>query len=209
MSRTDPDPDREAVRWLDGVYTAVDGKPVRMVEQPDLQRLIDRAVERHRSGSFTVADLLEAPLADATGLRPAEIIRRTALARASLPDEQRARRLGLHVVSVASGHALPGAVPPSSCAAAARRAMCWRAEGSNAVRIAAATILGPRIPSTMTSEVSRRCKVTTSRSSKRAAPSSPPPACRIARRARPAEIATTSSASCRDAAGLAPSTSWT
>ena len=94
VSPTPPDPDREAVRWLDGVYTAVDGKPVRMVEQPDLQRLIDRAVEKDRSGSFTVADLLEA-LADATGLRPAEIIRRTALARASLADEQRARRLGL------------------------------------------------------------------------------------------------------------------
>ena len=96
VSRTHPDPDREAVRWLDGVYTAVDGEPVRMVEQPDLQRLIDRAVEEHRSGAFTVADLLEA-LADATGLRPAEIIRRTALARASLADEQRARRLGLHL----------------------------------------------------------------------------------------------------------------
>ena len=94
VSPTQPDPGREAVRWLDGVYTAVDGEPMRMVEQPDLQRLIDGAVERHRSGSLTVADLLEA-LADATGLRPAEVIRRTALARASLDDEQRPRRLGL------------------------------------------------------------------------------------------------------------------
>lgn len=96
VSPTPPDPDREAVRWFDGVYTAVDGEPVRMVEQPDLQRLIDRAAEQHSTGSFTVADLLDA-LAEATGLQPTEIIRRTALARASLADEHRARRLGLHL----------------------------------------------------------------------------------------------------------------
>ena len=90
-----PDPDREAVRWLDGVYAAVDGEPVRIVEQPDLQRLIAAAAERHQAASLTVADMLDA-LADATGVDPAEVIRRTALARTSLDGEQRTRRLGLH-----------------------------------------------------------------------------------------------------------------
>ena len=58
-------------------------------------RLIAAAAERHQAASLTVADMLDA-LADATGVDPAEVIRRTALARTSLDGEQRTRRLGLH-----------------------------------------------------------------------------------------------------------------
>jgi hypothetical protein len=110
---------------------------------------------------------------------------------------------------VASGHALPTVVPPPSPAAVARRESWRRADGSNAVRIAAATSRGPRNPSTVTSaEASLRRSLITSRRSTRTAPSSPPPAWRIARRDRVAETATTSSASCWGAVGPAPSDRW-
>lgn len=68
---------KEAVVWLDGIYTARGGEPVRMVEAPDLQTLIDSAATRRQDGRATLADLLVA-LAEATGQSTSEVVRRAA-----------------------------------------------------------------------------------------------------------------------------------
>lgn len=53
-----PDPEQAAVRWIDGVYTIVDGKPVRMLSQPELQRQVEATIRLHEQGLLPLRDLL-------------------------------------------------------------------------------------------------------------------------------------------------------
>lgn len=70
----EPDPHQAAVRWIDDrVYTVADDRPVAMVAQPDLSRLVDQAVERHADGQPELGDLLHT-LAEATGSQPNQVV---------------------------------------------------------------------------------------------------------------------------------------
>jgi hypothetical protein len=41
----DPDPRLAAVRWLDGTYTVVHGRPVRLIAQPDVLGLVESSLD--------------------------------------------------------------------------------------------------------------------------------------------------------------------
>ncbi len=53
-----PNPEQVAVRWIDGIYTVVDGKPVRMLSQPELQRQVEATIKLHEQGLLALPDLL-------------------------------------------------------------------------------------------------------------------------------------------------------
>lgn len=88
-----PAPWKEAVVWLDGIYTVRDGEPVRLVDQPDLQRLLDEVTDRRTDGPPTLSDVLAA-LAEATGESRQDVVRRTAAAGGD--------RVGAELAAVAS-----------------------------------------------------------------------------------------------------------
>jgi hypothetical protein len=75
-----PDPERAAVVWFDGTYTVDDGRPVRLIATPSLDRLLAQAAERRRDGRLTPGVLIDL-LAETTGSSAVEVADRLAAAR--------------------------------------------------------------------------------------------------------------------------------
>lgn len=48
-----PDPEQEAVRWLDGTYTIADGQPVAMVATPHVREILDAAITLLEAGRLS------------------------------------------------------------------------------------------------------------------------------------------------------------
>jgi hypothetical protein len=87
-----PDPERAAVVWHDGTYTADDGRPVRLVSTASLDRLLAQAAERRRDGRLTPGVLIDL-LAETTGSSVVEVADRLATARrADRTNDRRAAR---------------------------------------------------------------------------------------------------------------------
>jgi hypothetical protein len=84
-----PDPERAAILWSDGTYTIEDGRPVRLTTTPDLDRLLEQAIERRHDGRLTPSVLIEL-VAEATGTDTIEVAERLVAARRTAREADQA-----------------------------------------------------------------------------------------------------------------------
>jgi hypothetical protein len=77
---TQPDAERAAVVWFDGVYTIDGDRPVRHRPQPVLTALLADAIEKRHDGRLTPGAIIET-LAEVTGVDQLEVLRQLTEAR--------------------------------------------------------------------------------------------------------------------------------